>query len=117
MISFSLFSYIESVQVMCFSFLARASLATTFKPDLILQAEQALGVAAQYHLYGFGAQACLCNIVNDAPLAQESIIAGKKYALCTNQVRYYRKNSVPVEIRGRSSIIPHLGGNALYLRH
>src|SRR5213082_2346695 len=56
-------------------------------------------------------------MVNDAPLAQESKIAGKKNTVCANQVCYYRKDSVPVEIRSRSSIIPHVSRNALYLRH
>ena len=76
-----------------------------------------LSVLTQDHFDGLRIQARLLDMVDDALLAQQTIIAGEQDAIGADEAGYRWKYVVMVEIDGSSSIIPHVGGDALDFWH
>ena len=76
-----------------------------------------LSVLTQDHFDGLGIQARLLDMVDDALLAQQAIIAGEQDAIGADEAGYRWKYVVMVEIDGSSSIIPHVCGDALDFWH
>src|SRR5207302_8393088 len=84
---------------------------------LMVQSYQVLSVLTQDHFDGLGIQARLLDMVDDALLAQQAIIAGEQDAIGADEAGYRWKYVVMVEIDGSSSIIPHVCGDALDFWH